>query len=104
RGRDRTANAHIDYLRTPKNARPGHAGVVAHIPFPANEPADFIRQLRARQINSQPRSLPEFDLYQIFIKDPNGLTIELNFFGLKDVQDWGGEDYSKMPQVASMRA
>ncbi len=48
--------------------------------------------------------MPEFDLYQIFIKDPNGLTIELNFFGVKDVTDWGGEDYSKMPQVASMRA
>ena len=38
------------------------------------------------------------------IKDPNGLTIELNFFGMKDVTDWGGEDYSKMPQVATMRA
>ena len=24
----------------------------------------------------QPRSLPEFDLYQIFIKDPNGLMLE----------------------------
>ena len=52
----------------------------------------------------QPRSLPEFDLYQIFVKDPNGLTIELNFFGMKDVTDWGGENYAKMPQVASMRA
>ena len=80
-----------------------HAGVVDHIAFLANEPGDFIRRLRARQIDFQPRSLPEFDLYQIFIKDPNGLTIELNFFGLKDVKDWGGEDYSQMPQTAGRR-
>ena len=33
----------------------------------------------------------------------NGLTIELNFFGLKDVEDWGGENYSEMPQAAGMR-
>src|SRR6266576_501419 len=38
------------------------------------------------------------------VKDPNGLTIELNFVGLKNVKDWGGENYSKMPQVAGMRA
>jgi hypothetical protein len=36
------------------------------------------------------------------IKDPNGLTIELNFFGVKDVKDWGG-DLSKMPHAAGGR-
>jgi hypothetical protein len=74
--------------------------VVDHIAFVATEPAAFIRRLQERGIDYQPRALPEFDLYQIFIKDPNGLTIELNFFGLKDIKDWGGEDYSKMPRVA----
>ena len=81
-----------------------HAGVVDHIAFVATEPGGFIRRFKERGVDFQPRSLPEFDLYQIFVKDPNGLTIELNFFGLKDVKDWGGENYSKMPQVAGMRA
>src|SRR6267378_6210574 len=104
-GPDGIDNADMFYLGTPKNAATDHAGVVDHIAFLASEPGDFIRRLRARKIDFQPRSLPEFDLYQIFIKDPNGLTIELNFFGLKDVKDWGGEDYSKMPQTAAgMRA
>jgi hypothetical protein len=77
---------------------------VDHIAFLATEPGGFIRRFKERGIDYQPRSLPEFDLYQIFLKDPNGLTIELNFFGLKAVKDWGGEDYSVMPQVAGMRA
>ena len=93
-------NAEMYYLGTPKNAVTDHAGVVDHIAFVASEPGGFIRRFKERGIDFQPRSLPEFDLYQIFIKDPNGLTIELNFFGLKDVTDWGGEDYSKMPQAA----
>ena len=97
-------NADLYYLGTPKGAVRDHAGVVDHIAFVATEPGGFIRRFKERGIEFQPRSLPEFDLYQIFVKDPNGLTIELNFFGLKEVTDWGGEEYSKMPQVASMRA
>ena len=52
---------------------------------------------RSAGVEYQPRSLPEFDLYQIFVKDPNGLTIELNFFGLKDVTDWGGRTTRRCP-------
>jgi catechol 2,3-dioxygenase-like lactoylglutathione lyase family enzyme len=103
-GPDGIDNADMYYLGTPKNAVTDHAGVVDHIAFLATEPGNFIRRFKERGMDFQPRSLPEFDLYQIFIKDPNGLTIELNFFGMKDVTDWGGENYSKMPQVASMRA
>jgi catechol 2,3-dioxygenase-like lactoylglutathione lyase family enzyme len=103
-GPDGIDNADMYYLGTPKNAVTDHAGVVDHIAFLANEPGEFIRRFKQRGLDFQPRSLPEFDLYQIFVKDPNGLTIELNFFGMKDVKDWGGENYSKMPQVAGMRA
>jgi catechol 2,3-dioxygenase-like lactoylglutathione lyase family enzyme len=108
-GPDGIANADMYYLGTPKNAATDHAGVVDHIAFVASEPGGFIRRFKERGIGYNPRSLPEFDLYQIFIKDPNGLTIELNFFGLKDVTDWGGEDYAQMPQTgvpqaAGMRA
>jgi catechol 2,3-dioxygenase-like lactoylglutathione lyase family enzyme len=102
-GPDGIDNAEMYYLGTPKGAVTDHAGVVDHIAFLATKPGDFIRRFKARGLEFQPRSLPEFDLYQIFVKDPNGLTIELNFFGLKEVTDWGGEDYSKMPQAAGMR-
>ena len=48
------------------------------------------------------RSLPEFDLFQIFVRDPDGLTIELNFNGLEKMPDWG-DDYSQMPEVAGAK-
>jgi hypothetical protein len=39
----------------------------------------------------------------LFIKDPDGLTIELNFWGVTKAPDWGGEDYSKMPRATSSK-
>lgn len=102
-------NQEMYYLGTPKNAASDHAGVVDHIAFLASDPEGFVKRFREKGMSFRPRSLPESELFQLFIKDPNGLTIELNFFGLKDVTDWGGEDYSKMPQTsmpqtAGMRA
>ena len=92
------------YLGTPKNAARDHTGVVDHIAFLASEPGSFIRRFKERGIDHHPRSFPEFDLYQLFLKDPNGVTIELNFFGMKAIKDWGGEEYSAMPQAVASRA
>jgi len=66
-GPDGIDNAELYYLGTPKNAVTDHAGVVDHIAFLASEPGQFIRRFRQRGLEFQPRSLPEFDLYQIFI-------------------------------------
>jgi catechol 2,3-dioxygenase-like lactoylglutathione lyase family enzyme len=87
------------YLGTPKGAATDHAGVVDHIAFLASNPQEFIDRFQRLGMDFRPRSLPESELYQLFIKDPNGLTIELNFFGIKEAPDWGGEDYSKMKKV-----
>jgi hypothetical protein len=102
-GPDGIEHADRYYPGTPKGAARDHAGVVDPIAFLATEPAAFIRRFEERGLDSRPRSLPAFDLYQLFVEDPNGLTIELNFFGLSDVADWGGEDDSAMPQAAGMR-
>lgn len=98
-GQAGVANAELYYLGSPPDAATGNAGVVDHIAFLATQPAAFIQRFRERGIEYRPRALPEFDLYQLFLKDPNGLTIELNFQGLKDVPDWGGEDYAAMPRA-----
>jgi catechol 2,3-dioxygenase-like lactoylglutathione lyase family enzyme len=103
-GPDGIDNAETYYLGTPKHAATDHAGVIDHIAFVCSEPGDFIRRFKERAIEFRPRSFPEFDLYQIFVTDPNGLTIELNFFGLKDIEDWGGEMYSAMPPAPAARA
>ena len=93
-------NQEMYYLGTPKNAATENSGVVDHIAFLASEPEVFVRRFKQLGLDYRPRSLPESELFQLFIKDPNGLTIELNFFGIKAAPDWGGEDYSKMDRVA----
>lgn len=88
------------YLGTPDDAADGQTGVVDHIAFSADEPKAFVEKFQARGIEFRPRYLPESNLYQLFIRDPNGVVIELNFFGITDAPEWGGEDYSKMARVS----
>ena len=94
-------NQEMYYLGTPTGAATDHAGVVDHIAFLASNPQEFVQRFKARGMSFRPRSLPESELFQLFIKDPNGLTIELNFFGIKEAPDWGGEDYSRMERVGA---
>jgi hypothetical protein len=35
----------------------------------------------------------------LFLKDPDGVMIELNFFGVDDVTAFGGENYTQMARV-----
>ncbi len=93
------SNAELYYLGTPSDAATDQTGVIDHIAFLATDPAAFRQRLTQMQVDYRPRYLPEAQLYQLFIKDPDGLTIELNFFGIAGNPDWGGEDYSRMPKA-----
>lgn len=99
-GQHGVPNAELYYLGTPKHAADDNTGVVDHIAFLAEDPAEFRTRFDEMKVQYRARALPDFDLYQMFVKDPDGLTIELNFFGLKSQPDWGGEDYSKMPKAS----
>ncbi len=92
-------NSELYYLGSPKNAARDNSGVVDHIAFLATEPDQLVKHLKELKVACRPRNFPESQLYQLFIKDPDGLTIELNFFGITKAPDWGGEDYSKMPRA-----
>jgi len=92
-------NQEVYYLGTPKNAATDNSGVIDHIAFLASEPEKFVKKFKSMGAQYRPRSLPESELFQLFIKDPNGLTIELNFFGIKAAPDWGGESYSEMERA-----
>ena len=93
-------NRQAYYLGTADDAADGQSGVIDHVAFLADDPAAFVERFKARGIEFRPRHLPESKLFQLFIRDPNGVMIELNFFGLTEAPDWGGEDYSKMERVS----
>lgn len=92
-------NSDLYYLGSPKHAATDNSGVVDHVAFLAADPEGVIKRFKELGISYRPRSLPESELFQLFITDPDGLTVELNFFGVKAGADWGGEDYSKMPRA-----
>jgi catechol 2,3-dioxygenase-like lactoylglutathione lyase family enzyme len=96
-------NSELYYLGTSPQARTDQTGVVDHIAFLATEPDAFVNRFKEKGLAFRPRFFPESSLYQIFVKDPNGLMIELNFWGVTDQPKWGqAEDYSKMPRVETV--
>lgn len=56
-------------------------GSVDHIAFKCKNIQEFIARLDSLGQPFRTQEIPDFDLKQIFVKDPNGVTIELNFFG-----------------------
>jgi catechol 2,3-dioxygenase-like lactoylglutathione lyase family enzyme len=94
-------NAHLFYLGTPENAARDQTGVIDHVAFLATDPEAFRRRLEEMNVGYRPRYQPEAKLFQLFVKDPNGVTIELNFLGVNASTDWGGEDYLKMPRAGT---
>ena len=56
------------------------SGVIDHVAFKASDKEHFINKLNAAKIQFIDRVVPEEgNLQQIFLKDPNDITIELNF-------------------------
>ncbi|HVQ62853.1 MAG TPA: VOC family protein [Burkholderiales bacterium] len=97
-------NSQLYYLGSPKNAAKDNSGVIDHVAFLATDPEGFVRHLKTLGVLCRPRNFPESQLFQLFVKDPDGLTVELNFFGVTKAPDWGGEDYSRMPRASSTKS
>jgi len=95
------ANAERYYLGTTPRSATDNTGVVDHIAFLATQPEAFAARFDAIGLQARKRYFPEFRLFQMFVKDPNGLTIELNFHGIETEPSWGAgaENYAEMPRV-----
>ena len=57
------------------------SGAFDHIAFRANDPGILIDRLKQANYRYRERQVPNMDLFQIFVEDPNGVTIELNYWG-----------------------
>jgi catechol 2,3-dioxygenase-like lactoylglutathione lyase family enzyme len=51
-----------------------------HVAFRAEDPSILITRLNDQGYDYRERKVPDLDLYQIFVEDPNGITVELNYF------------------------
>ena len=57
------------------------SGSVDHIAFLARDPEGVRDRIKKNKVEMQVRSFPDAKLFQIFLKDPDNVTIELNFLG-----------------------
>lgn len=54
-------------------------GVVDHVAFFATGLSDTLARLMAAGVTCRERTVPLLGLHQVFIDDPNGVVVELNF-------------------------
>ena len=94
------------YLGTTPKSATDNSGVVDHIAFLATEPEKFAQRFEEVGLACRKRYFPEFQLFQMFVHDPDGLTIELNIHGITEQPAWGGvsENYATMPRVGATQA
>ena len=68
------------------------SGSVDHIAFLAQDPEGVRNRIQKNKVDMHFRSFPDAKLFQIFLKDPDDVTIELNFLGeVIDQKEWKGK-------------
>jgi catechol 2,3-dioxygenase-like lactoylglutathione lyase family enzyme len=54
-------------------------GAIDHVAFLATDLADMRRRLKEAGLECRERTVPDMGLHQVFLEDPSGVIIELNF-------------------------
>jgi catechol 2,3-dioxygenase-like lactoylglutathione lyase family enzyme len=73
----------VDISPTAEPQKPD-SGVVHHVAFVSNGFRDMKQRLQGKGVAFEAREVPGGDLWQIFITDPNGVLIELNYETAKE--------------------
>jgi catechol 2,3-dioxygenase-like lactoylglutathione lyase family enzyme len=73
------AVVHLVDISPTDEAQKPDSGVVHHVAFVAQGFHRMKEQLRAKGFPFEAREVPGGDLWQIFVHDPNGVMIELNY-------------------------
>jgi catechol 2,3-dioxygenase-like lactoylglutathione lyase family enzyme len=73
----------VDISRTDEPQKPD-SGVVHHVAFVSRGFADMKQRLESAGFKYDARQVPGGELWQIFVDDPNGVMIELNYEAAKE--------------------
>ncbi|WP_315705190.1 MULTISPECIES: VOC family protein [unclassified Bradyrhizobium] len=76
----------VDIAPTSEPQKPD-SGVVHHVAFVSRGFAGMKARLAAKGMPFDARQVPGGELWQIFVRDPNGVTIELNYEAAKEQGD-----------------
>ena len=73
----------VDISRTDEPQKPD-SGVVHHVAFVSQGFDGMQQRLKSKGMPFDARQVPGGDLWQIFVNDPNGVMIELNYEAAKE--------------------
>ena len=73
----------VDISPTDEHQKPD-SGVVHHVAFASRDFAGMKQRLQSKGMEFDTRQVPGGDLWQIFVNDPNGVMIELNYEAAKE--------------------
>ena len=68
----------VDISSTAEPQKPD-SGVVHHVAFASRDFAGMKQRLRDKAVQFDTRTVPGGAVWQIFVRDPNGVMIELNY-------------------------
>jgi len=79
------------------------SGSVDHIAFLAQDPEAVRDRIKKNKVEMHVRSFPDAKLFQIFLKDPDDVTIELNFLGeVVDEKKFQGKNSLTLDRKANL--
>ena len=56
------------------------SGAVDHLAFRASDALNLVNKLKIKKVPYRERVVQEMNLYQLFVEDPNNITLELNYW------------------------
>jgi catechol 2,3-dioxygenase-like lactoylglutathione lyase family enzyme len=78
------AVVHLVDISPTDEAQKPDSGVVHHVAFVSRGFKGMKQRLQGKDIEFESREVPGGDLWQIFVRDPNGVMIELNYETAKE--------------------
>ncbi len=78
------AVVHLVDISPTDEAQKPDSGVVHHVAFVSHGFDGMKQRLAAKGVEFEARQVPGGELWQIFIRDPNGVMIELNYEAAKE--------------------
>jgi catechol 2,3-dioxygenase-like lactoylglutathione lyase family enzyme len=78
------AVVHLVDISPTDEAQKPDSGVVHHVAFISRDFAGMKQRLATKGVEFEARQVPGGELWQIFISDPNGVMIELNYEAAKE--------------------
>ena len=79
------------YLGSHAQSATDNSGVVDHIAFTADAPEAMAERFQGGGIKPRLRYIAEVALLQLFVRDPDGLMIELNYPGTATLPAWAAD-------------